>query len=88
MGIAQPFFMNGVSKFINNWFADNERAVATTIATLTLPIGCIMGLVIGPFFIHESDKYSPELGKKHIEHYCLVSAVIVTAMSIWIVFFF
>jgi len=36
---------------INVWFGDDERATATAIATLSLPIGCIMGLVMAPIFI-------------------------------------
>jgi sugar phosphate permease len=80
--------VNGLSKLIHLWFADDERAMATSIATLSLPIGCIMGLVIGPFFISEMDKLKPEQGKRHAENYCLVSAIIVTFLSFWLIFFF
>lgn len=52
--------MNGVSKLINNWFGDDERAMATSLATLCLPVGCILGLILGPFFVHEIDKFKPE----------------------------
>lgn len=62
--------------------------MATSIATLSMPIGCIMGLVIGPFFIPETDKLQPELGRQHVEHYCLVSAFIVSFLSGWLLIFF
>jgi hypothetical protein len=44
------------------WFGDQERALATTIGSLATPIGCIMGMVLGPFFIFEADKNDVEVG--------------------------
>lgn len=52
----QPFLCNGVSKLSTAWFGDNERALATTIGSLANPLGCIMGLVLGPIFIPDLDQ--------------------------------
>ena len=58
----QPFFCNGVSKLATVWFGDEERALATTVGSLATPIGCILGMVLGPFFVSESDKEDHEIG--------------------------
>ena len=47
-----------------------------------------MGMVLGPFFIAETDKYQHEQGKKDIQNYMLISAVICTALSITCILFF
>jgi len=77
-----------VSKLATIWFADNERALATTIGSLSTPIGCIIGMVIGPIFVSEIDKWKPEQGKISIQYYLFISAIICTGLSIWMIFFF
>jgi hypothetical protein len=44
------------------WFADSERALATTIGSLATPFGCILGMALGPLFVYDSDKYNILLG--------------------------
>ena len=51
IAFAQPFWSNTTSKLATVWFADNERAMATALGSLALPIGCIMGFAFPPFFI-------------------------------------
>ena len=65
------------------WFGDNERALATTVGSLANPIGCIMGLVLGPFFILDSDKglEDKSIGKNHTNGYMVITAIIATAFS-------
>lgn len=50
---CQPFLCNGVSKLASAWFGDSERGLATALGSLTTPIGCILGLVMGPLFVSE-----------------------------------
>jgi MFS family permease len=73
---------NGVSKLATTWFGDEERALATTIGSLATPIGCIFGMIMGPFFVFESDKEDHDLGIAHIRHYMFLSAIIVTALTV------
>jgi len=54
IGIFQRFLGNGASKLATRWFADDERALATAIGSLSLPLGCIIGMVLGPLFIHDN----------------------------------
>ena len=56
VAIANPFMCNGVSKLATNWFGDNERALATSIGSLANPMGCILGLSVGTFYVFDSDK--------------------------------
>jgi hypothetical protein len=48
------------------WFVDDERLIATTIGSLSTPVGAIMGMVFGPFYIFDSDSKYHELGLKHM----------------------
>jgi hypothetical protein len=84
----QPFLCNGVSKLATMWFGDGERALATTIGSLATPIGCIMGMVMGPFFIFEEDKENHELGVTHIVHYMSISAYLMTAFTLPLIIFY
>lgn len=47
----QPFMINGVSKLVTKWFGDDERALATTLATFGKPFGCILGFVYGALYV-------------------------------------
>mgnify|MGYP002363051331 CR=1 FL=1 len=47
------FIISGPSKVSTIWFGDNERAIATTIGALSVPIGSILGFVLPMFFIWE-----------------------------------
>lgn len=53
--MAQPLILNGISKLATIWFSDNQRAVATSIASLANPIGCIIGYGAAPFFVTDED---------------------------------
>lgn len=52
-----------ISKVATRWFPDSERARATTIMGMADPIGCIIGIAIGPFVIFDSDMDDHDLGK-------------------------
>jgi len=69
------------------WFADNERALATAFGSLSMPLGCIMGMVIGPFYVSDDD-ITNGMGRDHIKTYMLDSAIICTLMSVWTVMFY
>lgn len=70
------------------WFADNERALATTIGSLSTPIGAIMGMIAGPFFILDKYKINHERGKVHMVDYMFYAAIIITIMNIGVLFCF
>ena len=74
-----------MSKQATNWFPDNERALGTTVGSLSIPLGCITGLVIGPFFVSEANFVS---GKEDMTYYMLISACIITVLSFCPLFFY
>ncbi|CDW84540.1 UNKNOWN [Stylonychia lemnae] len=54
---AQAFFLNCGSKLATLWFGDKERALATAVGGLSVPLGSIMGFVAPAlFFEGEGDK--------------------------------
>ena len=65
MAIAEPFLANGVSKLVTTWFADNERPLATTIGTLATPLGVMLGMSYGTFFVTNDDIKNFKVGKEH-----------------------
>lgn len=80
--------MNAISKLVNNWFGDDERALATSIATLSMPIGCIIGLAMSPLFIFNSDREDKDAGKSHCMYFQLFSAIMITVETVWLLIFF
>ena len=79
---------NGASKLATVWFADDERAVATAVGALATPFGCIIGSIMAPFFISDSDKVHITDGKKHVEFYMFIAASLVTVMNLPLLLFF
>ena len=77
-----------MSKLATVWFGDEERALATTIGSLATPIGCILGMVLGPFFVSENDKEDHEVGKSNIENYLSICATVATGLTIPLIIFY
>ncbi|PRP75011.1 hypothetical protein PROFUN_07404 [Planoprotostelium fungivorum] len=44
--IGQPFILSASPKLAANWFADEQRALATTIASVGNPLGVAIGFII------------------------------------------
>ena len=86
--MTQPFIQNACSKVATTWFADNERAIATSIGSLSTPVGAIMGMVFGPFYIHDSDATHTEVGENHNNNYMFVAACVITAMNVGVILFY
>jgi sugar phosphate permease len=54
-GLAQPFFLNSSSKLASNWFDEKRRDIATSVASISCPLGnaisqLISVLVVGDEF--------------------------------------
>lgn len=39
------------AKLSTTWFGDRERAIATNVGALSIPIGTIIGLSLGPILV-------------------------------------
>lgn len=77
-----------MSKLATVWFGDGERALATMVGSLAAPIGCILGMVMGPFFVFESDKDDHLNGKINVENYMFICASVATGLTIPILIFY
>lgn len=84
--------MNTNSRLSTVWFGDKEvikkfitlqRALATSVGGLALPIGCIVGFVMPTFFISEDDSD----GKKSLVNYLFVQNGIVTVLCLPVILF-
>lgn len=84
MACTQPFLGNGASKVATVWFADDERAMATAIGSLSNPLGCIIGLVLGPLCVPEIDKNeeNENAGRAAVTKYMMIAAILITLMNI------
>lgn len=49
--LGQPFFTNAPAKIASEWFAVDQRAVATTIGAMFNPIGIAIGQVFPPIVV-------------------------------------
>ena len=76
------------------WFGDDERAVAISFGALGTPVGCMMGLLLGPQFISEIKKVREgssidrKEGRLEVDNYLFWHAVIDTMMCVPVILFF
>ncbi|MHA1199716.1 MAG: MFS transporter [Candidatus Heimdallarchaeaceae archaeon] len=52
--IGQPFLLNSFTKVSSNWFAAEEKAMATSLGTAFVLLGILLGMFITPFLIVDS----------------------------------
>jgi MFS family permease len=52
---GQTFFYNCISKLASQWFGDQERTLSTTLGSIAIPIGSIIGFVLPTALISEAD---------------------------------
>lgn len=87
-GIAQPFIVNGISKLALIWFGDNQRAIATSLVALATPVGCIIGLGLGPAFIKNEDRHNPDNCKRHVGELLRIQGFITMGMCLPMLLFY
>lgn len=91
--IGCAFIISGPSKVSTIWFGDNERAIATTIGALSVPIGSILGFVLPMFFIREyqdnewTDPATKIEAIKEIGNYIIGQSIVVCLFCIPIIIF-
>lgn len=51
IAVGQPFLLNAITKLSARWFAHQERATATGLATLSMYIGPLAGMLLAPFLL-------------------------------------
>jgi len=81
---GQAYYLNTPSKLASAWFGDKERALATSVASLSLPFGALLGFVTPSIFIEKRFE-EPSLhdeGLKQFSYYLFVQNVIITLFCI------
>lgn len=64
-----------------------QRALATSIGSLAVPFGCIVGMALGPFFVSKVDKVDRAHGREDLDFYMLVCAFTALFFSFWVIFY-
>ncbi|NPD88866.1 MAG: MFS transporter [Asgard group archaeon] len=49
--IGQPFLLNSFTKVSTNWFGEKEKALATSLGTMFVLLGVLLGMLITPFLV-------------------------------------
>ena len=84
--IGQPLIACAPAKLAGQWFGENERVIATTIATASQPLGVAIGYVFPEIFVTQADSELGDLNvsnaRLHIYQSLLWQAVV--ASVIWI----
>lgn len=64
--LAQPFILFVATKFATNWFADDQRALANTVALGSNTMGILVGAVLSPVIVNSSVKFVSEMCLLHL----------------------
>jgi cyanate permease len=51
IGVGQPFLLNAITKIAARWFPLSERATASGLATLSMYIGILAGMLVTPLLV-------------------------------------
>lgn len=83
--------LSAPAKLAMEWFGSNEKAIATSIGAVAVPLGCIIGFVMPTFFIKDwnEDPWTAEhkaLEVKHNFEYMLVQNIVITILATPIIF--
>ena len=65
LAVLSPVTSLTLSQISTNWFDDKGRALATSIGSLAAPIGAMLGFLIGPVYIENSDELITNIDKGH-----------------------
>lgn len=49
--IGQPFLLNSFTKVSANWFPEKEKALSTSLGTMFVLLGILLGMLITPFLL-------------------------------------
>lgn len=85
MALGQPFVVTAPPKIAGLWHSDGEQALATTLGSLAQPIGAIIGFMLPLPFISDDDKTSED-GKSKMLFYILIQSIIITVLTVPIIF--
>ena len=65
-----------------NWFSDNDRAVASNLASMAIPLGSLVAFILGPVLINKDS------GKEEVVKYIYLTAIINTCLGLPMILFY
>jgi hypothetical protein len=86
IAIGNPISLVGPPKIASLWFGDNQRAIATMLTSLSLPMGAVIGFVLPFAFIGDDDGVDTPENRDKIAKYILVQNIFIMVISIPIFF--
>ena len=69
-------------KIASTWFGDKERALATAVGSVSIPVGAFIAFMLPSTVIEQTDFEDVIAGRKHYETYLFIQTIIITLMSI------
>ena len=75
---------NSFTKLASIWFGENERTKAATVMILADAVGCILGYLLGPSFVLDSDRIEGnwDRGRLHFRDLVFTTAILSTIMCL------
>jgi hypothetical protein len=84
--------VNGATKMASIWFTDDDRTIATSLAGLGIPIGCLIAFGVGPMAIsdaHAKNKTNNYAhGKMKTKEFMLEIAILATICCLPLAIFY
>ena len=79
---CNPFFINCQSIISNKWFTDKERALATALMTVSMPLGSGLSFALNSYWFSNENYEFKGLFKTLLVTQCIM------AITVWILFNF
>lgn len=86
IAIGNPLSLVAPPKIASLWFGDNQRALATMLTSLSIPLGAVMGFVLPFAFLGDDDGVDTPETRSKVVRYILVQNILIMAISIPIFF--
>jgi predicted MFS family arabinose efflux permease len=89
---AGPTLQSPISTIANNWFGDHERAKATSLMSLSSPLGSLLGFIIQAIYIAITEEKTKNLttaeAQQIVRQETLAMLNFESAMTTFVVLFF
>ena len=86
IAIGLPFCHTLGVKIAAVWFGDKQRATATTVSSIAIILGTVIGFVFPTIFVTDSDKDDHEEAKNKLWKYTLVQSITLTVLTLPVFF--
>ena len=82
--IGQPFLLNSFTKVSTNWFPEKEKTLATSLGTMFVLLGILLGMLLTPFLV-SNDPLNPRFQDPTLMLY-IYGGIALAFMVIYLIF--